>query len=172
MFEIIINSFNDILTKKYSFLEILLNVSFILIIGLILYIFYWHNINRKIAKINRCKINLNSEGGIYNLYGIHNQTKIYKVRYDNSTKHNASIDCSCPIGNIPNKFKIPIYDAETKNTEIYDKYCVCDKYYDTSENNAIYYDGDPFLIDYYKNNYDNKIGAIKNKNVFIQFPAT
>jgi hypothetical protein len=163
MYKSVINSFNEVLTKKLSIFELLLNVSFVLIIGLIVYIFYWHNINWKIAKLNRCKINLNSEGSIYNLYASYDQTKLYKVRYDNSTKHNVSIDCACPSGNVPNTFPVPAYNNDTGKTEIVKKYCICDKYYDTTEENKIYYNGDNFLVDFYRNKYDNKLSGMKSE---------
>jgi hypothetical protein len=163
MYKSIINSFNEVLTKKLSFFELLLNISFVLIIGLIIFIFYWHNINWKIAKLNRCKINLNSEGSIYNLYASYDQTKLYKVRYDNSTKHNVSIDCVCPTGNIPNTFKVPAYNAETNKTEIIPKYCSCDKFYDTTEKDKIYYNGDNFLIDFYRNKFNNTTNEMRKE---------
>lgn len=174
MYKSIVNSLNEVLTKKISSFELLLNVSFILIIGLIIFIFYWHNINWKVAKLNRCKINLSSEGSIYNLYAAHNQTKLYKVRYDNSTKHNVSIDCACPSGNIPNKFIIPAYNSETDKTELINKYCSCDKYYDTTEKNKIYYSGDNFLVDFYSTKYDNTISEMKPqyKNEKLDFPSS
>lgn len=163
MYKSIINSLNEVLIKKISSFEILLNISFVLIIGLIIYIFYWHNINWKVAKLNRCKINLNSEGSIYNLYASYDQTKLYKVRYDNSTKHNVSIDCSCPSGNIPNTFDVAAYNAETQKTEFVKKYCVCDKFYDTTEKNKINYSGDNFLIDYYRTGHDTNFEKMKKK---------
>jgi hypothetical protein len=173
MYKSVINSLNEVLTKKISSFELLLNVSFVLIIGLIIFIFYWHNINWKVAKLNRCKINLNSEGSIYNLYASYDQTKLYKVRYDNSTKHNASIDCACPSGNIPNTFNIPAYNTETRETEIIKKYCICDKYYDTTEKNKIHYNGDNFLVDFYSTKYDNQLGIMKSefKNTSPDFPS-
>lgn len=148
MYSTIINSFYDILAKKFSGAELLLNISFILILGVIIYIFYWHNINRQISKLNRCKIALRSDGGIYNLYGLYDNTKVYRVRYDNSTKHSVSVDCLCPKGNIPNKFKIPIYNTEEHKNEEYEKYCMCDKSYDTDKS-KVYYKGDGFLTSYY-----------------------
>ena len=163
MYKSVINSLNEVLTKKISSFELLLNVSFVLIIGLIIFIFYWHNINWKVAKLNRCKINLNSEGSIYNLYASYDQTKLYKVRYDNSTKHNVSIDCACPSGNIPNTFDIPAYNTQSKKTEMVKKYCICDKYYDTTEKNKIHYNGDNFLVDFYSTKYDNQLGKMKQE---------
>ena len=175
MYEPIINSFSDIITRGFSIYELLLNISFILIIGLIIFIFYWHNINRQIAKLNRCKINLNSEGSgsIYNLYTYYDQTKLYKLRYDNTTKHNVSVDCVCPTGNIPNKFEVPVYNMENEKLQKYNKYCVCDKSYDLTEKNKIRVDGDEFLSSYYRN-YDYSIGAMKNNHNFdkLIFPSS
>ena len=173
MYETIINSFSDILTRGFSTYELLLNISFILIIGLIIFIFYWHNINRQIAKLNRCKINLNSEGSgsIYNLYTFYDQTKLYKIRYDNTTKHNVSIDCTCPSGNIPNKFEVPVYNIEKQELQKFNKYCVCDKSYDLTEKNKIHVNGDGFLTAYYQN-YDYNLGVMKNssRNDQLIFP--
>lgn len=167
----IINKINDVLSKPISPFELLLNLSFIIIIAIIIYILYWHFIYRKIAKINRCKINLNSTGSIYNLYAYHGPNKIYNVNYDTTTNHNASVNCLCPQGNIPNNFKIPIYNSTTDKTEIITKYCNCDKYYNTTEKNKIYYDGDNFLINYYNTNYDNTLSSLINPNLNITFPS-
>lgn len=155
-----INSINNVLTRGFSSFEFLLSTSFILIICLIIYIFYWHYINRSISKLNRCKINLNSDGGLYSMYALYDQTKIYKIKYDNTTNHNVSIDCSCPNGNVPNTFKIKAYNTNTDTTETVNKYCTCDKYYDSENSKRIYYSGDDFLTDFHKNN--------KNK---LEFPS-
>ena len=45
-----INNFNNVFSKGFSTIEIIMNVSFILIIFLIIYIFYWHSINRNCDK--------------------------------------------------------------------------------------------------------------------------
>ena len=116
-----ISAINNVLSRGFTSFELLLNVSFILIVCLMIYIFYWHSINRSIAKINRCKINLNSGGGIYSMYAMYDQTKLYKVKYDNTTKHNVTIDCSCPAGNVPNTFKIKAYNGETDKIETVNK---------------------------------------------------
>jgi len=152
-----ISPIKNVFTKGFTSFELLLNISFILILFIIIYIFYWHYINRNIAKLNRCKINLNSSGGIYNVYALYDQTKLYKVRYDNSTNHNLSIDCSCPSGNIPNTFKIRAYNSNTDAIETVNKYCTCDKYYNIDNTNKINYSGDDFLTDFYKNNRNQLI---------------
>ncbi len=149
MFYSIINS--NVFSKGFSTIEIIMNVSFILIIFLIIYILYWHNINRNIAKLNRCKINLNSQGSIYTVYGKYNNTKLYKIKYDNTENHTVSIDCVCPPGNIPNKFNVKAYNARTNKTLNTDKYCNCDKYYNANEKD-MKYSGDDFLTDYYSSN--------------------
>jgi hypothetical protein len=150
-----ISAINNVLSRGFTSFELLLNVSFILIVCLMIYIFYWHSINRSIAKINRCKINLNSGGGIYSMYAMYDQTKLYKVKYDNTTKHNVTIDCSCPAGNVPNTFKIKAYNGETDKIETVNKYCTCDKFYNADDNKHVYYNGDDFLTDFYKNNREN-----------------
>ena len=155
-----ISSVYNVLTKGFTSFEFLLNTSFILILFLIIYIFYWHYINRSIAKINRCKINLNSDAGLYNMYVLYDQTKIYRIKYDNTTNHNVSIDCSCPPGNVPNTFKVKAYDSQTDSVQTVNKYCTCDKFYNADNTNKIYYSGDDFLTDFHKN----------NKNT-LEFPA-
>jgi len=140
----------NVFSKGFSTIEIIMNISFILIILLIIYILYWHNINRKIAKLNRCKINLNSQGSIYTVYGKYNNTKLYKIKYDNTENHNVSVDCVCPPGNIPNKFNIKAFNTRTNKTQNADKYCNCDKYYNANKKD-MKYSGDDFLIDYHTN---------------------
>jgi hypothetical protein len=147
----------DVLSRGFNSFEFLLNFSFILILCLIIYIFYWHSINRNIAKINRCKINLNSGGSIYNIYGIYDQTKLYNIKYDTANNNNITISCSCPTGNIPNSFKVKAYNAETDRTETINKHCICDKYYNTDDKNKFFYNGDSFLVDYYSNNKNRLI---------------
>jgi Tfp pilus assembly protein PilE len=164
MFLSIINNFTNAFSKGFTVIEIIMNVSFILIILLIIYIFYWHSINRKVAKLNRCKINLNSEGSIYNIYVKHKQTKLYKIKYDNTDDNNVTVDCVCPVGNMPNKFEVKAYNKRKNKVESANKYCNCDKFYNLNDKNALNYSGDDFLVDYYKNK-DNL-----NNNKSLKFP--
>lgn len=164
MFLSIINNFTNAFSKGFTVIEIIMNVSFILIILLIIYIFYWHSINRKVAKLNRCKINLNTEGSIYNIYVKHKQTKLYKIKYDNTDDNNVTVDCVCPVGNMPNKFEVKAYNKRKNKVESANKYCNCDKFYNLNDKNALNYSGDDFLVDYYKNK-DNL-----NNNKSLKFP--
>jgi hypothetical protein len=151
----IINNFNNAFSKGFTPIEILMNVSFILIIFLIIYIFYWHSINRKVATLNRCKINLNSDGNsIYTIYGKYKQTKLYKIRYDNTENHNVYVDCVCPVGNMPNKFEVKAYNTRKGKFETAEKYCNCDKYYNLNDKDALKYSGDELLVSHYKDNKD------------------
>lgn len=166
MFYTIINNFNNVFSKGFTVIEIIMNLSFILIIFLIIYIFYWHSINRKVAKLNRCKINLNTEGSIYTIYGKYKQKKLYKIKYDNTEDHKVYVDCVCPVGNMPNKFEIKAYNKQKNKVESVDKYCNCDKYYNLNEKDALKYSGDDFLVDYYTNNKDKNAENMKP----ISFP--
>jgi|LakMenE22Apr09ns_1017241.scaffolds.fasta_scaffold10085_2 hypothetical protein len=164
MFYSIINNFNNAFSKGFTVIEIIMNLSFILIIFLIIYIFYWHSINRKVAKLNRCKINLNTEGSIYTIYGKYKQTKLYKIKYDNTDDHKVYVDCVCPVGNMPNKFEVKAYNKRKNKVESADKYCNCDKYYNLNDKNALKFSGDDFLVDYYTNNKDKKIEQMPSLN--------
>lgn len=162
MFLSIINNFTNAFSKGFTVIEIIMNVSFILIILLIIYIFYWHSINRKVAKLNRCKINLNTEGSIYNIYVKHKQTKLYKIKYDNTEDNNVTVDCVCPVGNMPNKFEVKAYNKRKNKVESANKYCNCDKFYNLNDKDALKYSGDDFLVDYYKKDINN--------NKSLEFP--
>ena len=169
----LLNRFNNIFNKDFSLFEILLNSSFILIISVIIYIVYWNLLNRKIANLNRCKINLNSVGNYYNIYSHYNNKKIYSVNYQTGDKHNVTVNCSCPTGNIANTFKIPLYNHNSGEMEVIDKYCLCDDNYNFNSTDAkknIRYSGDDFLTDYYLSNYDTELGILKNPNKKIEFP--
>lgn len=169
----LLNRFNNIFNKDFSLFEILLNSSFILIICVIFYIVYWNLLNRKIANINRCKINLNSVGNYYNISSLYNNKKLYSINYETGDKHNVSINCSCPAGNVANTFKIPVYNHNTDEMQIIDKYCLCDNLYNLNSsdgNKNVSYSGDEFLTNYYSNNYDNEIGTLRNPNNKIKFP--
>jgi hypothetical protein len=169
----LLNRFNNIFNKDFSFFEILLNLSFILIISVIIYIVYWNLLNRKIANLNRCKINLNSIDNYYNVYSHYNNKKIYSINYETGSNHNVDVKCSCPVGNIANTFKIPLYNHRTDQMQVIDKYCLCDDYYNFNSSdgkNSITYSGDDFLTKYYSDNFDNEIGTLKDPSKKLKFP--
>lgn len=154
-----------IIAKKQTFFEFILNLTFVLIIFIILVILYWDSINRSIISNGRCKININDSDITYNLSIFSktndkdtNNANIINISYDNSEEHNSKIDCACPSGNIPNDFKIPVWDDADKKIKEQSKFCYCDKNYQTPITNKtnnvigkdnIKLDGDAFLIDYY-----------------------
>ena len=165
--------FNNIFNKSFSLFEILLNVSFILIVSIIFYIIYWNLLNRKIANINRCKINLSSIGNYYNISSYYNNKKMYSINYQTGDTRNVTVNCSCPTGNIANTFKIPVYNDKTKDMQVIDKYCTCDDFYNLNSSDGtknIRYSGDEFLTNYYSNNFDTELATLKNPNNIINFP--
>lgn len=150
-----------ILTKSITLSEILLNISFLLILGIISYIFYWDIINKQVFKSSKCKNNvnlINSEGSYYyvNVKDTNNNY-LYDIKYDKTTKE-ASIDCKCTPGNYINNFKnIKVFNKNGNNGQKNinkNKPCNCDKNYiiDPLTNNNIYYSGNQFLVDYMENN--------------------
>jgi hypothetical protein len=156
----IIDDIYIVIGKKQSFFEFILNLSFVLIVFIILVILYWDNINRSIINNGRCKIAVNNSDVTYNLniYDKTKNTNIIEISYDNTPEHNYKIDCACPVGNTINEFYVPVWSQTENKIENRRKVCYCDNNYktDVSDNvnnniikNKIGLDGDGFLIDHY-----------------------
>lgn len=178
--------FDDIymvMMKRQTFFEIILHLSFILIIFLLIIIFYWDTINRKIISIGRCKISLDNSDSQYNLriFDKSTNTSVININYDNSKDHNYKIDCVCPSGNELNIIKnIPVYDNKNKKTEKIDKNCYCDDNYknniyndnvDGLDNENILLDGDSFLVNFYGDLLDDVKGVRSIKDKQLSFPS-
>ena len=155
-----------IIAKKQSLFEFFLNLSFVLIIFIIVVILYWDSINRSIINNGRCKVKIDNSDVTYNLefYNTQrNNTNIFNISYDGDVdKHNVKVDCACPIGETPNNFKVPVYDYNTKRVSKINKFCYCDTKYDGESVNTsvggidmtnVKMDGDAFLMDYYTGFY-------------------
>ena len=146
--------FDDIymvMMKKQTIFEILLHLSFILIVFLLIVIFYWDTIKRSILKTSRCRITLDNSDNQFNIrfFDKNTNSSIININYDNTKKHNYKIDCVCPTGNELNIIKdIPVFNSETKKVERIDKNCYCDE-------------------NYKKNIYDESIGALDNDNILL-----
>lgn len=163
--EIIDDIFN-IITKKQTVFEIVLNLSFILIIFIIIGIFYWDSINRSIINNSRCKVSINNSDLTYNVNFLKNKTNIYNISYDNTPEKNIKIDCTCPIGDTINQFDISYYNKKDDKLEQTTKYCYCDTSYSSDYNKqTLDMEGDAFLVDYYKTLYTSesieKLGGIR-----------
>jgi len=175
----IIDDIYIIIGKKQSFFEFILNLSFVLIIFIILVILYWDNINRSIINKGRCKISINNSDVTYNLniYDKETKTNIINISYDNSDSKHHKIDCACPIGNTINEFNIPVWNQEQKKFYDSRKVCYCDNDYKTNITtndqklikSKINLDGDAFLIDYYDGLLDAYESG-KTKYTSINFP--
>ena len=155
-----------IIAKKQSLFEFLLNLSFVLIIFIIIVVLYWDSINRSIINNGRCKIKIDNSDVTYNLEFYNKErgnTNIFNISYDGvPDKHNLKVDCACPIGETPNNFKVPVYDYGSKKVSSINKFCYCDANYDGDNVNNniggiitdnVAMDGDAFLMDYYTGFY-------------------
>ncbi len=153
-FKIIIDDIFNIISKKQSFFEFLLNLSFVLIIFAIVVVIYWDSINRSIINTNRCKINIDNDDLTYNIK-VYNPDKenanIFDISYDNSVDKNIKIDCSCPAGDTINKFNIPYYNNKDRKVQQLEKYCYCSQNYQYDNLTSLKTEGDAFLVDYYDN---------------------
>jgi len=165
-----------IISKKQTLFEFLLNLSFVLIIFVIIMIFYWDSINRSIINNNRCKVSIDNSDLTYNLQ-VSNKNKdnanIFNISYDNT--HNIKIDCSCPVGETLNKFEFPYYNNVNKKNDNIIKYCYCAKDYQYINNTNLTnleLDGDAFLVDYYDGLFKHYAGGNSNMEEKIVFPKS
>lgn len=178
--------FDDIymvMMKKQTLFEILLHLSFILIVSLLIIIFYWDTIKRNILKTSRCRITLDNSDNQFNVrfFDKNTNSSIININYDNTKKHNYKIDCVCPTGNELNVIKdIPVYNNEIKVVEKVDKICYCDdnykkNIYDDSigglDNDNILLDGDSFLVNFYGGLLDDIKQTKPIKERQLSFPS-
>lgn len=186
-FGILINKFYDIFNKQQTIFEIILNLSFILILFIIAFIFYWDSINRSVINTSRCKAIIRNDDATYtaNFYDDKStkEKKLFSISYDNSRNHNVKISCegvcaksSTEPGVQQNNFSIPYFNYKDQAIDdTYIKRCYCDKLYDVATNPTpsnfgnLGIDGDVFLSDYYTEFY--KQGATKGYGTSIFFPA-
>jgi len=186
-FGILINSFYDIFNKQQTIFEVILNLTFILILFIIAFIFYWDSINRSVINTSRCKAIIRNDDASYtvNFYDTKSKNnKLFSISYDNSRNHNVKINCDgvCnknigETGVFENKIQIPYYDyKEQKIDNSYTKTCLCDKNY---INNRLYTaylpdfgvgEGDKFLEDYYTDLYNNSL-SINSYDKKLYFPV-
>ena len=178
--------FDDIymvMMKRQTIFEILLHLSFILIVLLLVIIFYWDTIKRNILKTARCKITLDNSDSQYNirLFDKISNSSIININYDNTPKHNYKIDCVCPAGNELNIIKkIPVYDSVDQKTIVQDKYCYCDDNYSRNifndnlgvlENDNLLLDGDNLLVNFYSGLLDDmKVNINSYNDKQLSFP--
>ena len=167
--KVLISDFYNILNTKQTFFELLLNLTFVLILLIIAIIFYWDSINRNIINTSRCKIVMNNEDNIFNLY-TYNQNKtakLFDISYDNTKKHNIKINCACPVGETVNKFNIPYfsYEDQSVSNDLY-KFCKCDNNYADASISTYEFEGDAFLKDYYHNLYQDTTKDLSKRLIF------
>ncbi len=157
-FRLLLADFYDILQRKQTFFEIILNLSFILIIFMFVAIFYWDSINRSVINTSRCKVLINNDDAEYGIDATNSDgtKKLYSIKYDNTKNHNIKIDCACPTGTTNNLFSgIKYFDYKSQEINNANINCKCDADYTSAialENAR--YTGDKFLTDFY-----NKIGG-------------
>ena len=174
-FKLIIKEFYNIFNRKQTFFEIILNLSFILILAIITTIFYWDSINRSIIRTSRCKVMINSDDNSFFKLDVlandTNKSKLYSITYDNSKNHNAKIDCTCKSGTTTNIFNVPYYNyKDDKIVRDYNKSCMCDQDYTLTDNNfkSRKIEGDAFLEDYYREIQDNSSSS--SLSYRLEFP--
>lgn len=132
--------------------EILLYVATIIILIILIRLFHYNSIERKVKKTSRClrEQTKGSRSGEYTVFASNDQNKkMYKVTYDMNAKAYA-VDCNCDSGTTVNNFRnIPVYDLRdltNPHKSISSKVCQCAE--DLTTNTRTYYSGYPGLIRY------------------------
>ena len=171
----IIDDIFVIISKKQTLFEFLLNLSFVLIIFIVIVIFYWDSINRSIIHNSRCKVSIDNTDATYNLkVSNKDNVNLFDISYDNTDQKNVKIDCACPIGEQINKFEIPYYNKKDEKIDQLYKYCYCENNYNYDRinlNNHIL-DGDAFMVDYYKDLFESySYGNIPDNKFVLEFPS-
>lgn len=186
-FGILINKFYDIFNKQQTIFEIILNLSFVLILFIIAFIFYWDSINRSVINTSRCKAIIKNDDSTYtvNFYSDREtkKDKLYSISYDNTRNHNVKITCEGSCGKsssegVKNNINVPYFDyKEQKIDGSYTKICYCDKDHkldgidNYGSHQLLGMDGDEFLADYYKTFYKNIPGNPTTYSDKLYFPA-
>ena len=149
----LLNEFYDVFKQRQTLFEIILNISFIIILLAFAAIFYWDSINRSVINSSRCKVIINNEDVNYKIDVLKKDEKLLTVSYDNTKQHNIRVDCACLTGPTTNLIPFQYYDYKTQQLETIQRTCNCDTDYQVSSaNNDNYsYIGDAFLVDFYKN---------------------
>lgn len=152
----LLNEIYDVFKQRQTLFEIILNISFIIILLAFAAIFYWDSINRSVINSSRCKVIINNEDVNYKIDVVKkddNSKKLLTVSYDNTKQHNIRVDCACPTGSTTNLIPFQYYDYKTQQLETIQRNCKCDNDYQVSSanNDSYSYIGDAFLVDFYKN---------------------
>lgn len=130
--------------------EIILYIAVIVIIIVIVRLFHYNQIERKVKTTSRC-LREQTQGELSGKYSVtaSNQynNPMYSVTYDMNAKTYA-VDCACTEGNVVNNFQnIDVYDLRDGSNPIKtigSKICQCDK--ELTTNTRKYYTGYPGLI--------------------------
>lgn len=132
--------------------EILLYVATVIIIIIIVRLFHYNAIERKVKQTSRClrEKTKGSRSGQYSVFASNDKNeKMYKVIYDMNSKSYA-VECDCEEGSTVNQFRnIPVYDLRdlsNPHKTISSKVCQCTN--DVVTGSRTYYSGYPGLIRY------------------------
>ncbi len=131
-----------------DFTEAILFTISISLIVIIVMLFHYTNINRRIINESRCYIekqDSNIGSGIYKVTAYtSNGDELYEVLYDIGAKTYV-INQKCEEGTIQNKVTVRVYDLQRRMVDKVDKILSCTKNYELNIK-IPYYRGDPALV--------------------------
>lgn len=130
--------------------EIILYIAVITIVIILIRLFHYNSIERKVKLTSRClrEQTKGQRSGRFSVTAANQYNKpMYKVTYDMNAK-SYSVDCACKQGNVINNFQnIPVYDLRDPSNPmktIGSKMCQCEN--ELVSNSRVYYNGYPGLI--------------------------
>lgn len=135
--------------------EIVLYIAIVVIIVILIRLFHYNSIQRKVVTTSRClrEKTQGKRNGIYSVTATnYRNDPLYKVHYDLNAKSYA-VECACKEGQTVNNFRdIPVYDLRdpaNPNKTIGNKVCQCDGL--LTSNPRTYYNGYPGVVRYMNN---------------------
>lgn len=143
---------------KYATLSILpksaiegaLFIILAIIVIIVINLFHYTMVHSRIKRESRCyREKINTSGGqfVYSVKATSLQSgvEIFEIIYDFKAK-NYTINQVCPIGNITNKFIIPVYDMNKYTVMYVEKIYLCQEIFDSDAGSNIVYKGHPQLV--------------------------
>lgn len=129
-----------------TFSEFLLFAVICAIVIIIVNLFHHTHIEQKVKKHTRCRNPSDKGQTIYKIVGTSmSNVDIFEIIYDFNNKA-FIIEQKCPIGNVNNKVRLPVYNIEMYQTEEIEKIFTCEQNFDLANGNNIIYSGDPELV--------------------------
>ena len=132
-----------------SFSEVFLFIITVAIVIIVVTLFHYTSIQRRVKKESRCYRDalLNRPGvGVYVLKGYASSgEEVFEIEYDIGAKK-YTVNQKCTPGNVQNKVEIPVYDISTRTTQTMEKVFNCEVDFQLQNGASVVWGGYPELV--------------------------